>query len=82
MLYDIVHFNEMIIGASRSEPHTGDTNRDFPYVYIYISAVRPSVPYTYLFYFNDVHSVFFQLMRMRNDTTTQVAHNVDSTFIN
>ena len=28
-------------------------------VYIYISAVRPSVPYIYLFYFNDVHSIFF-----------------------
>ena len=34
-----------VIGASRSEPHTGDVNRDFPFVYIYmyiISAVRPS----------------------------------------
>ena len=52
-----------VIGASRSEPHTGDTNRDFPFIYvciyIYISAVHPSVPYIYLFYFNDVHSVFF-----------------------
>ena len=34
-----------IIGASRSEPHTGDTNRDFPFIcmciYIYVY-VRPN----------------------------------------
>ena len=42
-----------IIGASRSEPHTGDTNRDFPFICVY-NIIRPSVPYIAAFYFNDI----------------------------
>ena len=47
------------IGASRSEPHTGDVNRDFPFVYIYLPYVRTSViPYIPVFYFNDIQYFF------------------------
>ena len=46
-----------VIGASRSEPHTSDVNRDFPFVYIYIC--RTSViPYIPVFYFNDIQYFF------------------------
>ena len=53
----------LVIGASRSEPHTSDVNRDFPFVYIiYLPYVRHSLP---VFYFNDIQYLFRSRMRIR-----------------
>ena len=38
-----LNISAWIIGASRSEPHTSDVNQDFPFIYMYVSAVRHSV---------------------------------------
>ena len=42
VLYKLCNQPFTIFGASRSEPHTGDVNGDFPFVYIYLPYVRPS----------------------------------------
>ena len=50
-----IETSSLVIGESRSEPHTSDVNQDFPFVYIYVYIYLPSViPYIPVFYFNDM----------------------------
>ena len=57
-----------IIGASRSEPHTSDVNRDFPFIYIYLPSVRHSV-YTCLLF--QRYTIFLPLRACAYDVGTR-----------